>query len=57
MKYLIGTLRRLLFCESGVATVEYAVILALILIVILTSAELLGCRANLVFLRASNALK
>jgi Flp pilus assembly pilin Flp len=39
-------LARILLAEDGVTTVEYAVMLAMIILVLLTSVALLGDRAN-----------
>jgi pilus assembly protein Flp/PilA len=48
-KKLIGSVRRFLKSEDGPTAVEYAVMLALIVIVCLVSIEAIGTNANATF--------
>jgi pilus assembly protein Flp/PilA len=52
LKYVV----RFLQSEDGPTAVEYAIMLALIVIVCVTSIALIGTRANLVFNTIGNAL-
>ena len=54
-KLLLGV-RHLIVSEDGPTAVEYAVMLALIVVVCLASITTIGTRANLVFNDISNAL-
>ena len=56
MKTLLLRARHLLVSEDGPTAVEYAVMLALIVVVCLGTITTIGVRANLVFNDISNAL-
>ena len=56
MKTLLLRARHLLVSEDGPTAVEYAVMLALIVVVCLGTITTIGVRANLVFNDVSNAL-
>ncbi|MBN8628047.1 MAG: Flp family type IVb pilin [Planctomycetes bacterium] len=55
MKYL-ARIHRLLNSEDGPTAVEYAVMLALIVVVCLTTIQTLGTRANSTFSKVSSSL-
>jgi len=57
MRFLMTNIRRFLADESGPTTAEYAVMLALIVVVLLPAVQLLGCRANFAFLRTGQAIR
>lgn len=52
----MSSVLKFLKSEDGPAAVEYAVMTALILLACVTSVQIVGCRANLAFIRANNAL-
>ncbi len=56
MKSLALKLRRFLVSEDGPTAVEYAVMLALIVIVCLTTISAIGTNANATFTKISNSL-
>jgi pilus assembly protein Flp/PilA len=56
MKSLALKLRRFLVSEDGPTAVEYAVMLALIIIVCLTAISAVGTNANTTFTRVSASL-
>ena len=56
MNKTIRALAHLLTSEDGPTAVEYAIMLALIIIVCVASIALIGTRANLVFNSVGNAL-
>ena len=57
MSTLICRVRKFLQSEDGPTAVEYAVMLALIVIVCLTAIQAIGTNANAKFNAAANALK
>jgi pilus assembly protein Flp/PilA len=57
MKSLTLKLRRFLVSEDGPTAVEYAVMLALIVIVCLTAISSLGTKASTEFTNIANSLK
>ena len=56
MRWLVKILCRLLRRQGGTTTVEYAVMLALIISAAVASVEVLGCRADLTFRRVANSI-
>jgi pilus assembly protein Flp/PilA len=56
LSYLTYSLIAFARREDGAAAVEYAVLLALIAVVCITSITTLGTRSNSTFTRVSNAL-
>ncbi len=56
MQRLLNKVHRLLVCEDGPTAVEYAVMLALIVVVCLTAIQNIGTRANTTFTTVGNAL-
>jgi pilus assembly protein Flp/PilA len=56
MKTLLNRARHLLVSEDGPTAVEYAVMLALIVVVCLSTITLIGTRANSTFNEIANAL-
>ncbi len=56
MYSLANKLRRFLVCEDGPTAVEYAVMLALIVIVCLTAIQAIGTNANSTFNSIANSL-
>lgn len=56
MKSFAGKLRRFLASEDGPTAVEYAVMLALIVVVCLTTITTIGTRANDTFNTIANSL-
>jgi pilus assembly protein Flp/PilA len=56
MRFLVLKLRRFLISEDGPTAVEYAVMLALIIIVCLTAISSIGTRASTTFNRVSSSL-
>jgi pilus assembly protein Flp/PilA len=56
MKALANKVQRFLVSEDGPTAVEYAVMLALIIIVCLTAIQSLGTAANAKFTEVSNAI-
>ena len=56
MKSLALKLRRFLVSEDGPTAVEYAVMLALIIIVCLTAISSIGTQANTTFTNVANSL-
>jgi pilus assembly protein Flp/PilA len=56
MKSLVKKVQRFLVSEDGPTAVEYAVMLALIVIVCLTAITNIGTRANSTFQTAADAL-
>ena len=57
MKNLAQKVQRFLVSEDGPTAVEYAVMLALIVIVCLTAIQAIGTNANAKFNAAADALK
>jgi pilus assembly protein Flp/PilA len=53
---LLAKLRRFLFSEDGPTAVEYAVMLALIIVVCLVSIQTLGSNASTSFTNIANSL-
>ena len=56
MKSLASKLHRFLVCEDGPTAVEYAVMLALIVIVCLTAIQSIGTKANATFNKVVSTL-
>jgi pilus assembly protein Flp/PilA len=56
MKNLIKSVQRFLVSEDGPTAVEYAVMLALIIVVCLTAIQAVGTNANTQFNTVQNAL-
>lgn len=56
MRFIAKTLRRLLRSEEGPTAVEYAVMLALIIIVCLAAIRSIGTNASNTFTRAANSI-
>jgi pilus assembly protein Flp/PilA len=56
MKSFVNTIRRFLVSEDGPTAVEYAVMLALIVIVCLTAISTIGTNANQTFDRVATEL-
>jgi pilus assembly protein Flp/PilA len=56
MKSLALKLRRFLVCEDGPTAVEYAVMLALIVIVCLTAISSIGTKASSTFTKVSDTM-
>ncbi len=56
MKYIANSVKRFLVSEDGPTAVEYAVMLALIVIVCLTAIQAIGTNANAKFGEAAGAL-
>jgi pilus assembly protein Flp/PilA len=56
MSKLIGSVRHFLKAEEGPTAVEYAVMLALIIVVCLIAITALGTNANQTFTTVSNAV-
>jgi pilus assembly protein Flp/PilA len=56
MKSLAQKVQRFLVCEDGPTAVEYAVMLALIVIVCLTAIQAVGTKTSATFDKASAAL-
>ena len=56
MSSMTNTLQRFLHDESGPTSVEYAVMLALILVVIITSVSVLGASVNTSYQTTKTAL-
>lgn len=56
MKALAQKVQRFLVCEDGPTAVEYAVMLALIVIVCLTAIQAIGTKASSTFVKVSNQL-
>jgi pilus assembly protein Flp/PilA len=57
MKNLAGSVRDFLVSEDGPTAVEYAVMLALIVVVCLTAIQAIGPAANAKFNRAEHLLR
>jgi len=57
MSQFFGSVKRFLASEDGPTAVEYAVMLALIVIVCLTAIEAVGTNASAKFNQSANALK
>lgn len=57
MVRLVDKVRRFLVSEDGPTAVEYAVMLALIIVVCLTAIQTIGTRANSTFTSVGNALR
>ena len=57
MKSLVQKLQRFLVSEDGPTAVEYAVMLALIVIVCLTAISSVGTKASTTFTRIAGSLK
>ncbi|MCL6504249.1 MAG: Flp family type IVb pilin [Pirellulales bacterium] len=56
MLRMVDKVRRFLVSEDGPTAVEYAVMLALIIVVCLTAIQTIGTRANSTFTSVGNAL-
>jgi pilus assembly protein Flp/PilA len=56
MKALLVRVQRFLASEDGPTAVEYAVMLALIVVVCLTTIQSLGSNANVTFSSVSNSM-
>jgi pilus assembly protein Flp/PilA len=56
VKLLLERIRRFLVCEDGPTAVEYAVMLALIVIVCLTSISTVGTKASKTFNKIAASL-
>jgi pilus assembly protein Flp/PilA len=56
MKNLTAKVQRFLVSEDGPTAVEYAVMLALIVIVCLTAIKSIGTKANTTFTNVANSL-
>jgi pilus assembly protein Flp/PilA len=56
MKSLAQKVQRFLVCEDGPTAVEYAVMLALIIIVCLAAITAIGTKANTTFNNVANSL-
>ena len=56
MKSLARKAQRFLVCEDGPTAVEYAVMLALIVIVCLTAIQAIGTKASSTFKKVSNVM-
>ena len=56
MKNLLGSVKQFLVSEDGPTAVEYAVMLALIVIVCLTAIQAIGTNANAKFQQVEQAL-
>jgi pilus assembly protein Flp/PilA len=56
MKQFTGSVKRFLVSEDGPTAVEYAVMLALIIVVCLTAIQAVGTNANNKFNAVQNAL-
>jgi len=56
MKAIAQQVRRFLVSEEGPTAVEYAVMLALIIVVCLTAIQTIGTNANAKFTQVGNAL-
>ena len=56
MRTLISNVRRFLVSEDGPTAVEYAVMLALIIVVCLTAIAAIGTNANLTFNQVATGL-
>ena len=56
MKKLLGRMHQFLQSEDGPTAVEYAVMLALIIVVCLTAISTLGTNANTTFTNVGNSL-
>jgi pilus assembly protein Flp/PilA len=56
MKSLAQKVQRFLVCEDGPTAVEYAVMLALIVIVCLTAISAIGTKASATFVKVGNQL-
>ncbi|MCE9555961.1 MAG: Flp family type IVb pilin [Planctomycetes bacterium] len=57
MSNLVNKVQRFLVSEDGPTAVEYAVMLALIVIVCLTAINSIGTNANTTFTNVGNSLK
>jgi pilus assembly protein Flp/PilA len=57
MTTFLGSVKNFLVSEDGPTAVEYAVMLALIVIVCLTAIQAIGTNANAKFTEVGNALK
>jgi pilus assembly protein Flp/PilA len=56
MSHMITSVKRFLASEDGPTAVEYAVMLALIVVVCLTAIQAIGTNANTTFNKAANAI-
>lgn len=56
MNHMITSVKRFLASEDGPTAVEYAVMLALIVVVCLTAIQAIGTNANTTFNKTANAL-
>ena len=56
MSHLLNSVKHFLVCEDGPTAVEYAVMLALIVVVCLTAIQAVGTNANNKFNAVKNAL-
>jgi len=57
MNQFLGSVKKFLVSEDGPTAVEYAVMLALIVIVCLTAIEAIGTNASAKFQQSANALQ
>ena len=57
MNHLTGTLRTLLRDDQGQDIAEYAVMLAIILIIVVGTVKLIGSNANNIFSNVSSSLQ
>lgn len=56
LPFLTGSVQRFLKAEDGPTAVEYAVMLALIIVVCITAITALGTNANKTYTKTSNTL-
>jgi pilus assembly protein Flp/PilA len=56
MSHVMNSVKRFLGSEDGPTAVEYAVMLALIVVVCLTAIQAIGTNANTTFNKTANAL-
>lgn len=56
MKNLMGGIKAFLISEDGPTAVEYAVMLALIIVVCISPVTTIGCNANVKFQSAASTL-
>jgi pilus assembly protein Flp/PilA len=57
MQKFIGSVKKFLVSEDGPTAVEYAVMLALIVVVCLTTIQSLGTNANATFQKVSTSIQ
>jgi pilus assembly protein Flp/PilA len=56
MKSLVKKMQRFIVCEDGPTAVEYAVMLALIIVVCLAAIRLIGTNTNATFNNVANSV-